>query len=199
MSELRLHLLGKPAVWLNDSLVNGFGTAKTEALLYYLAVYLFMNLRCFAVVALVRNYTFNEDIDSFKGLYTQSPALSICMVLCIASLIGIPPLGGFFAKWMIFAAVYKAAQFHWAMYLVLAAAGLNTIFSLFYYVRIMKAMFLEERPSDARDVPLPSMEGSYVVLLGVMVVLLGMLPALANGLSTIANEAGNAVLSVVGG
>lgn len=168
-------------------------------LLYYLAVYLFMNLGCFAVVALVRNYTFSEDIDSFKGLFTQSPALSICMVLCIASLIGIPPLGGFFAKWMIFAAVYKAAQFHWAMYLVLAAAGLNTIFSLFYYVRIMKAMFMEDRPADARDVPLPGMEGSYVVLLGVMVVLLGVFPALANGLSTIANEAGNAVLSVVGG
>ena len=168
-------------------------------LLYYLAVYLFMNLGCFAVIALVRNYTFREDMDSIRGLVTQSPALCVCMLLCIASLVGIPPLGGFFAKWMIFAAVYKAAQLHWAMYFVLAAAGLNTVFSLFYYVRILKAMFLEERPADARQVPLPGLEGSYVLLLGAMVLLLGVLPMLANGLSSIANEAGNAVLSMVAG
>jgi NADH-quinone oxidoreductase subunit N len=167
--------------------------------LYYLAVYVFMNLGAFAVVALVRNYTFDENIDSFKGLMTQSPALCVCMALCVASLIGIPPLGGFFAKWMIFAAVYKAAQIHWAMYIILAFAAINTVFALFYYVRILKAMFIEERPADARKVPLPSMEGAYVLVLAAMVFMLGVVPRLADGLANSAIDAGNAILSVIGG
>ena len=121
------------------------------------------------------------------------------MLLCIASLLGMPPLGGFFAKWMIFAACYKSAQIHWFMYVVLAAGALNTIFRLFYYARIVRAMFLEERPADSRPIALPSMEVYYVSLLGLMVVLLGVGPSIATGLSAIANEAGNAVLSVIGG
>lgn len=169
------------------------------ALLYYLAVYLFMNLGAFAVIALVRNYTFDESIDSFKGLISQSPALCICMALCIASLIGIPPLGGFLAKWAVFVSVFEAAQIHWFMYVVLAFAGLNTVFSLFYYVRILKAMFIEPRPEEAARVPLPSMEGSYVLVLALMVCLLGILPDLAHGLTSIADKAGSAVLSVIGG
>lgn len=189
-------------VMINSDQAAGLGKEINQSvggLLYYLAVYLFMNLGVFAVIALVRNYTFDEDINSFKGLISQSPALAVCMVVCVASLIGIPPLGGFFAKWMIFAAVYKAAQVHWGMYIVLAFAGLNTVFSLFYYARVLRAMILDERPADARKVPLPSMEGSYVLVLAAMVFLLGVLPALANGLTSIANEAGNAVLSVIGG
>lgn len=169
------------------------------ALLYYLAVYLFMNLGAFAVVALVRNYTFDESLDSFKGLMGQSPALCVAMAICLFSLIGIPPFGGFFAKLMVFASVYQAAQLHWFMYIVLAFGGLNTIFSLFYYLRILKAMFMEERPEGVKSVPLPSMEGAYVSVLAVMVALLGFLPKLADGLSSIANAAGNSILSVVGG
>ncbi|MCP4505893.1 MAG: hypothetical protein GY826_05790, partial [Fuerstiella sp.] len=189
-------------VMLNSDQAPALGKAinySIGGLLYYLAVYLFMNLGAFAVIALVRNYTFNEDIDSFKGLISQSPALCITMLVCIFSLIGIPPFGGFFAKLMIFASVYQAAQIHWAMYVVLAAGAINTIFSLFYYVRILKAMFLEERPADARPVPLPAMEGYYVVVLAVMVALLGFLPQLVTGLSSIANEAGHSVLLVIGG
>ena len=189
-------------VMLNSDQAAGLGKAinySIGGLLYYLAVYMFMNLGAFAVIALVRNYTFNEDIDSFKGLISQSPALCITMLVCIFSLIGIPPFGGFFAKLMIFASVYQAAQIHWAMYVVLAAGAINTIFSLFYYVRILKAMFLEERPADVKPVPLPAMEGYYVVVLAVMVALLGFLPQLVNGLSSIANEAGHAVLLVIGG
>ncbi|MCA9083061.1 MAG: NADH-quinone oxidoreductase subunit N [Planctomycetaceae bacterium] len=187
-------------VMLNSEQAAGLGQEinySIGGLLYYLAVYLFMNLGAFAVVALVRNYTFSEELDSFKGLISQSPALAIAMLVCVFSLIGMPPFGGFFAKLMIFAAVYKSAQIHWAMYVVLAFGGLNTVFSLFYYARILKAMFLQERPADARPVSPPASEGSYVLVLAAMVLLLGVLPTLVQGLASIANEAGNAVLSVV--
>jgi NADH-quinone oxidoreductase subunit N len=167
-------------------------------LLYYLAVYLFMNLGAFAVVALVRNYTFNEDVDSFKGLIGQSPALCITMLVCLFSLIGVPPFGGWVGKFMIFASVYKAAQLHWAMYVVLAVGGLNTVFSVFYYLRIIRAMVLEERPADAPSVKLPSMEGYYVCVLAGMVLLLGLAPGLVNGLTAIASKAGDSVMAVIG-
>lgn len=166
-------------------------------LLYYLAVYLFMNLGAFAVIALVRNYTFSEDISSVKGLITQSPALCITMLICLFSLIGMPPFGGFVAKFMIFASVYKAAQLHWAMYVVLAVGGLNTVFSLFYYLRIVKAMVLEERPADAPRISLPGMESSYVCVLAAIVLLLGVVPSLMTGLTSIAQQAGDAVMAVV--
>lgn len=189
-------------VMQNSDQAAGLGqeiNAAVGGLLYYLAVYMFMNLGAFAIIALVRNYTFDETFDSIRGLSSQSPALAVGMGVCIFSLVGIPPFGGFFAKLMVFAAVLKSAEIHWFMYVVLAFGGLNTVFSLFYYLKIVKTIFIEERPADARPVTLPSMEGLYVVVLAVMVTLLGFFPAVTEGLSSIANAAGNAVLSVVGG
>lgn len=166
-------------------------------LLYYLAVYLFMNLGAFAVVALIRNYTFSEEIDSYAGLIRQSPALCICMLFCLVSLVGIPPLGGFFGKFMIFGSVYKAGSIHWSMYVLLAVGGLNTVFSLMYYVRVLKTMFIYDRPEGARPVRLPSLEGVYVTLLGVFVLILGCAPFIPDGLNTIAGEAANSVFSAL--
>ncbi len=164
-------------------------------LLYYLAVYLFMNLGAFAVVALIRNYTFTEEISSYAGLGRQNPVLAVCMLFCLVSLVGIPPFGGFFAKLMIFGSVYKAGDLHWSMYLLLAVGGLNTVFSLVYYLRVLKVMFIEERPADSRPIRLPSLERAYVSLLGAFVLLLGCAPLLADGLTLLAGEAANSVFS----
>lgn len=170
-------------------------------LLYYLAVYLFMNLGAFAVIALARNYTFSEDVDSFKGLVTQSPMLCVCMLVCMFSLVGLPPFGGFFAKLMIFGSVLKAAETHWSMYVVLGFGGLNTVFSLFYYVRVVKTMILDERPEGARKVALPAMENTYIFALALFVLLLGTFPLLAEGLTVVAQQAANSAfppLTIVG-
>lgn len=166
-------------------------------LLYYLAVYLFMNLGAFAVVAMIRNYTFSEEIDSYAGLIRQSPALCVCMMFCMFSLVGIPPFGGFFGKLMIFGSVYKAGDIHWSMYLLLAVGGLNTVFSLIYYLRVLKTMVIDERPADARPLRLPALEGIYVGLLGAFVLILGCAPFIPDGLSTIAGEAANSVFSAL--
>jgi len=166
-------------------------------LLYYLAVYMFMNLGAFAVIAVARNYTFSEEMDSLKGLVSQSPVLCISMMVCVFSLVGLPPFGGFFAKLMIFASALKAGEVHWFMYVVVAFGGLNTVLSLFYYIRIMKTMFLDVRPADARRVPIRavSLEGSYVVALALFVLLLGVLPGIMSGLSRTANAAAESVVS----
>jgi len=171
--------------------------ACVGGLLYYLAVYLFMNLGAFAVVALIRNYTFSEEIDSYAGLIRQSPALCMCMLFCMVSLVGIPPFGGFFGKFMIFGSVYKAGDLHWSMYVLLAVGGLNTVFSLIYYIRVLKTMFIDERPADARVVSLPSLEGAYVGLLGAFVLILGCAPLIPEGLNTIASDAANSVFAAL--
>lgn len=170
---------------------------SVEGLLYYLAVYLFMNLGAFAVIALARNHTFSEELDSFRGLISQSPVLCISMMICVFSLVGMPPFGGFFAKLMIFAAALKAGEVHWFMYVVVAFGALNTVLSLVYYIRVLKTMFLDPRPAEARAVPvrLGSLEGSYVMALALFVLLLGVLPGIMTGLSATANAAAEAVVS----
>jgi NADH-quinone oxidoreductase subunit N len=159
-----------------------------EGLLYYLFVYMFMNLGAFAVIALVRNYTFGETIDDVRGLISQSPTLCVVMLVCMFSLVGLPPFGGFIGKLFIFASAYKAGDVHKFMYVVLAFGALNTVFSLFYYMRVLRVMFLEPRPADARPVPVrfASWESAFVVTLAVFVLLLGVAPYV---MSTTANTA----------
>ncbi len=151
---------------------------SVEGLLYYLFVYLFMNLGAFAVVAIARNHTFSEEVDSFKGLVSQSPTLCIVMLICMFSLVGMPPFGGFIGKLFIFASAFKAGDIHWFMYVVVAFGALNTVFSLVYYIRVLKTMFMDVRPADARPVPvhLGSLESIYVIALASFVFLLGILP-----------------------
>ncbi len=159
-----------------------------EGLLYYLVVYLFMNLGAFAIIAIARNHTFSEEVESFKGLISQSPTLCIAMLVCMFSLVGMPPFGGFVGKLFIFAAAFRAGDIHWFMYVVVGFGALNTVFSLVYYIRVLRTMFLEERPADARPVPVPlkSWESAFVVTLAVFVLLLGVLP---NVMSQTANDA----------
>ena len=163
-----------------------------EGLLYYLVVYLFMNLGAFAVIAIARNYTFSEEVDSFKGLISQSPTLCIVMLICMFSLVGMPPFGGFVGKLFIFASAFKAGEVHGFMYVVVAFGALNTVFSLVYYIRVLRTMFLEARPADARPVPvrLASWESAFVVTLAVFVLLLGILPHM---MSQTANDAAQAI------
>jgi NADH-quinone oxidoreductase subunit N len=149
-----------------------------EGLLYYLFVYMFMNLGAFAVIALVRNYTFGETIDDVRGLISQSPVLCVVMLICMFSLVGLPPFGGFVGKLFIFASTYKAGDVHKFMYVVLAFGALNTVFSLFYYMRVLRVMFLEQRPAEASPVPVrfASWESAFVLTLALFVLLLGVAP-----------------------
>ena len=163
--------------------LNGEGVADRqelamrciEGLLYYLSVYLFMNLGAFAIVALIRNQIYSEEISDYNGLASQTPALCICMLICLFSLVGMPPFGGFVGKLMIFSSLFQSGAIHWSMYVVLCVGGLNTVFSLIYYIRVLKAMFMGDRPEGARraDIPLNSSPGFYVAMVTAPVVLLG--------------------------
>ena len=169
------------------------GHRAIQGLLYYLFVYLFMNLGAFAIVAFIRNQTFSEEIEDYKGMAQQSPVLAISMAICLFSLVGIPPLGGFYGKAFIFAALFDATRVHWFMWVVLVGGGVNTVISLFYYLRVAKYMCIYERPVDAPLVTMPSgsSPAMYVMLLSGMVVFFGII---INPLSKVALRAAQSFL-----
>ncbi|MSR58734.1 MAG: NADH-quinone oxidoreductase subunit N [Planctomycetaceae bacterium] len=146
-----------------------------QGLLYYLVVYFFMNLSVFAIVALVRNQTYSEEIADYAGLVKQSPLLAVCLLVSMFSLVGMPPMGGFVGKFMVFYGVLEAAQLHPVMWVVFVVGLLNTAFSLFYYLRVLRNVFISPLPEGARpvDVPLASDGGRYILFLTLPVLVLG--------------------------
>ncbi len=112
------------------------------ATLFYLVAYLLMNLGAFYIVMMVANSTKSEEISSFVGLGKASPFYAACMTVMLFSLVGIPPTIGFSGKFQLFAAAlsYKGLALWWLVLI----AGLNTAVSLYYYARIIKAMYFEE-------------------------------------------------------
>lgn len=140
------------------------GTRKADAswavgaMLFYVAIYLFMNLGAFAAAAFLRNALGSEQIDDYAGLVRRSPGLAICFTVLLFSLVGVPPLAGFSAKFAIFASVYQAGMLG-----LLGIGVLNTVLSLFYYLRVVRVMLLEGEPADrpAPTVPLASAPGLY--------------------------------------
>ena len=167
-----LVLRGRPQVDLMEA------SKALEGLMYYLAVYLFMNLTAFAIIAAIRNETFDEGVDGYQGLINQGPVvklLCVCLGISFFSLVGMPPFGGFLAKMMIFYSVFQSGFVHWGMWVVLAFGGLNTVFSLFYYLKVLKAIFMSP-PTNDRRIEVPGVFGTYVLLVTIPIVLLGMSP-----------------------
>jgi NADH-quinone oxidoreductase subunit N len=115
-----------------------------EALVFYLLIYLFMNLGAFTVVALIRNQIRSEDLKDYNGLIRRSPLLTVAMAVFLLSLTGIPPLAGFAAKWNIIYVLFKS-ELYWLLAVILA----NTVFSAFYYVKVLRVMILDEPPAAA--------------------------------------------------
>jgi len=149
------------AVWLAGTDAE-LAREAVAALVAYIIIYLFMNLGAFAIVAILRNATGSEEIDSYAGLVRTSPGLTVCMAVAMFSLVGLPPLAGFLAKWAIFLALVKANL--WALLFI---GALNTVLSLFYYLRVVRVMVMHRLPEEraAPLIPLWSMAGSYCALL----------------------------------
>jgi NADH-quinone oxidoreductase subunit N len=113
---------------------NELGMASVT---YYILVYIFSNLGAFGVVTAISNATGKENIDDYNGLYHTNPKLSLIMTLALFSLAGIPPVAGFFGKFFLFTAAAQKG-----FYLLVLIAVLNTIISLYYYLLVVKAMFI---------------------------------------------------------
>ena len=139
------------------------------ALVVYIAIYLFMNLGAFAIVAFLRNAIHSEEIADYGGLIRRSPFLTVCMAIVLFALVGLPPLAGFSGKFVAFYALVQANLLP-----LLFVGILNTVLSLFYYLRVVRVMVFSPEPlyRQAPTIPLRSMVGSYCALLTLPVVLL---------------------------
>jgi NADH-quinone oxidoreductase subunit N len=165
-----------------------FTPQGVSAVLFYLVAYLFMNLGAFAVVAFLRNQTGSEEIPSFRGLVQRSPVLVVTLGFFLFSLLGVPPLVGFAAKFQIFSALFDAGRMYgagapvlsWTMYALLVIGLLNTVLSLVYYINVLKVMALERPPEESegmepRPLAVPTGSVLYATLLAVVVLVLGIL------------------------
>jgi NADH-quinone oxidoreductase subunit N len=157
------------------------------AVLFYLVVYLFMNLGAFAVVAFLRNFTGSEDLHHFRGLIHRAPVPVIALGFFLLSLLGLPPLAGFAAKFQIFAVLLDSAngflahdmpnQAGW-LYALLLIGAINTVLSLFYYVKVLRVMILDKSLEEVEGRPIEPLPpaplpNGYLGVLAAVVLLLG--------------------------
>lgn len=122
--------------------VIGGNDLGMTSLVFYVLVYVAANLAAFSVINVIEQKAGKVEMSDYNGLYQSNPKLSFLMTIALFSLAGIPPFAGFFSKFFIFAAAFSEG-----FYLVVFIALLNTIISLFYYLRIVKAMYIV--PNDA--------------------------------------------------
>ena len=145
------------------------------SLVYFVLVYMFSNLAAFGVISVIENQTKKVQMSDYNGLYQTNPRLSFVMMIALFSLAGIPPFAGFFSKFFIFSA---AAQ--QGFYVLVFIALLNTIISLYYYLLVIKAMFLNksENPIETVISDVPVKISFVLCTLGILLV--GLFSAIYN-------------------
>ena len=143
------------------------GTPQGMAsLVYYMVVYIVANLAVFGVIASVEHHTHGKlERTDYNGLYQTNPKLTMVMTLALFSLAGIPPFAGFFSKFFVFAAAFNSG--HW---LVVFIALVNTVISLYYYLLIIKAMFI-----TPNEQPIPTFQNGSAMRVCLMACVAGIL------------------------
>ncbi|HRZ21613.1 MAG TPA: NADH-quinone oxidoreductase subunit N, partial [Bacteroidales bacterium] len=129
------------------------------SVIYFILVYIFSNLGAFGVVAAIYNQTGKENMEDYNGLYHTNPRLSLLMMLSLFSLAGIPPVAGFFGKFFLFTSA-ASGGYYW---LVLIAV-LNATISLYYYLLVVKAMFINKN-----DHPIEPFRSDVTTRIGLLI------------------------------
>lgn len=138
------------------------------AVLFYFIIYLFMNLGAFLVVMIIANEINSEDINDYKGLGYSLPFLSAMLSIFLISLVGLPPTAGFIAKLYLFIALVDAK-----MIVVAIIALINTVISLYYYVRVLKNLYLSKPAENKIKIRNLSFVYSLVLIMVIPVILFG--------------------------
>jgi len=166
------------------ALVGVLANQKSEGLasvLYYVTTYAITAVGVFAIVGVVQERTGSDRLSAFAGLSKREPVLAFCLMIFLLSLAGIPPLAGFFGKFYLF----KAGLFSQSatgssiglLWLVILAIAMSAV-SLYYYLQVLKEVYVVEAPADAPALNPLLATRVVVVLLAFLVVLLGCLPGL---------------------
>src|SRR5438477_738488 len=150
-----------------------------SAALFYTTTYAITLVGAFGVVGFVRRETGGDDLANFSGLCSRSPLLAGCMAIFMLSLAGIPPLAGFFGKFYLFRAALQASPSHGLLWLV-ALALFGSFISLYYYLMVIKFIFVDKLAEPEIDHRLPItdhvLQKSAISLIAAAVLLLGVMP-----------------------
>jgi NADH-quinone oxidoreductase subunit N len=144
--------------------------ASSSSVLFYSFAYSASTIAAFTVLHVILSNGMADDISSFNGLAKKSPMLAIAMVIALLSFAGIPPTGGFFAKYYVFSVALKNG-YNWLVIL----AVVSSLISVFYYFRIISAMFV----SEGTSIEAPAMSGSQkfaLIASSALVIILGIFP-----------------------
>ena len=160
--------------------IIAFNTMGVSAMIYYILVYIFSNLAAFGVIGAIENATGRVSMDDYRGLYKTNPRLSFAMMLAMFSLAGIPPFAGFFSKFFIFTSAINQGSV--AIYVLVLIALINTIISLYYYLLVVKAMFISEDECQIANFRSSCSErlGMWIAVAGIL--LLGIVSCVYNNL-----------------
>jgi NADH-quinone oxidoreductase subunit N len=139
--------------------ISSNSAAGATSVVYFILIYIFSNLAAFAVAAIISSQANKENIDDYKGLYQTNPFLSWMMALALFSLAGVPPTAGFFGKLFLITAGAKEAS-----YVFVIIVSLNLVVSLYYYLKIVRAIFM-----DKNEAPIASIKISGSVKIGLII------------------------------
>ncbi|MEO7316301.1 MAG: proton-conducting transporter membrane subunit, partial [Ginsengibacter sp.] len=137
------------------------------SVVYFILIYVFSNLAAFGVAAVISSQTGKEKIDEYKGFHKTNPWLSWVMALALFSLAGIPPTAGFFGKLFLLTAGASTGN-----YVFILIAALNLIVSLYYYLRVVKSMFMDknEQPIEKINIQWSTKFGLIICVAGIILV-----------------------------
>jgi NADH-quinone oxidoreductase subunit N len=147
-----------------------FDRAGNAAVVYYITVYLFMNLALFYVVMLLSRRGENLAINGLAGLARRSPLLALTLAVAAFSLAGIPPTGGFTGKFFLFVSAFKAGYLA-----IVIIAAVNTVISIFYYLNLVRVAYSRE-PDEMQPFQLAFHEKVLCWLFNVVIIYLGLMP-----------------------
>jgi NADH-quinone oxidoreductase subunit N len=145
--------------------ISGASQEGTASVVYFVLIYTFSNLGAFGVVSLVSDLAGRENIDDYKAFYKTNPWLSWVLAISLFSLAGIPPTAGFFGKFFLLMAGAGRGN-----YLLITIAVLNMVISLYYYLKVVRAIFMDSNENPVKKLIIPPSPklGLYICVTGIV-------------------------------
>lgn len=154
----------------------------TTSVIYFILIYIFSNLAAFGVAGLISFATGKERIDDYKGFYKTNPFLSWIVALSLFSLAGIPPTAGFFGKLFLLTSGAAAGS-----YLFIGIAAINMIISLYYYLRVVRAIFMDANERPIEKITIHPMTRIALIICGSGIVLTGVISWIYDAIKALVN------------
>jgi len=168
--------------------VAGVSTSVADealrAVVTYLVIYAAMTLGVFGVILAIARKTRSAEISSYAGLFQYAPGLTVAMTIFLMSLAGIPPLGGWWAKFVVFKSLAAADTFSgWSLAIV---AAVNSVIALYYYLNVLRTMWADEVPEgDLSPVRIPASLVAAMALTAIATVAFGVYPQFVNDVANV--------------